>query len=219
MAENLIKYRIWCSTDSQWEYTNWIEDDAAVPTTCPINTGHTIDGTKTSAYRQQKTQSLKTPDNILLTTPHAQNMRFELCDRDIKLVTCKYDVPATLTISGADANGNITYTPTIRGDYANCITVAHVEGAREFAIVVEYEAEHVGADFFFNLFYGCGDPSTLVLGKTDSLRGESGGKTRQQFFLDKEFLKRNELFRFTLEVNRTTPHPVIIYGAWLELSL
>lgn len=38
------KYRVWCSTDSQWEYV-WAE---AAPTTCPTDTGHTIDSGQTS---------------------------------------------------------------------------------------------------------------------------------------------------------------------------
>jgi len=40
----LYKYRIYCSTDSQYEY-QWAETE---PSTCPTNTAHTIDATKTS---------------------------------------------------------------------------------------------------------------------------------------------------------------------------
>jgi len=43
----LLKYQIWCATDSKWEYT-WAEEDDAVPTTCPTDTAHTIDSTKTT---------------------------------------------------------------------------------------------------------------------------------------------------------------------------
>ena len=92
-------------------------------------------------------------------------------------------------------------------------------GAKQFGVVIEYEAEDPQADFFFNLYYGCGDPSELVLGKTDPLQGEAVGKQRQTFYIDETFLKRNELFRFTLEINRSTPHPILVYGAWLELTL
>jgi hypothetical protein len=38
------KYRIWCSTDGKYEYI-WSEEE---PTTCPVDTGHTIDSSKTA---------------------------------------------------------------------------------------------------------------------------------------------------------------------------
>ena len=40
----VYKYRVWCTTDNKYEYV-W---GTAVPTTCPINTGHTIDTNKTT---------------------------------------------------------------------------------------------------------------------------------------------------------------------------
>ena len=44
---DVYKYRIWCNTDSQYEYW-YLDKDAAAPTTCPTDTGHSIDGAKTS---------------------------------------------------------------------------------------------------------------------------------------------------------------------------
>lgn len=40
---DINKYRVWCNTDSKYEYV-WSE---TVPTTCPIDTGHSIDTAKT----------------------------------------------------------------------------------------------------------------------------------------------------------------------------
>jgi hypothetical protein len=44
---DLYKYRLWCSTDNTWEYM-WQEAELTAPTTCPTDTGHTVDTTKTS---------------------------------------------------------------------------------------------------------------------------------------------------------------------------
>jgi hypothetical protein len=41
------KYRIKCSTDNKYEYAI-LDSAATVPTTCPIDTGHTIDGSQTT---------------------------------------------------------------------------------------------------------------------------------------------------------------------------
>jgi hypothetical protein len=43
----LYKYRVWCNTDSKYEYI-WLEDTEAAPTTCPTDTNHVIDSAKTS---------------------------------------------------------------------------------------------------------------------------------------------------------------------------
>lgn len=38
----LYKYKIYCQTDSKFEYV-WKDEDEAAPTTCPTNTAHTCD--------------------------------------------------------------------------------------------------------------------------------------------------------------------------------
>ena len=91
-------------------------------------------------------------------------------------------------------------------------------GRREFGVVVEYEAEHPDSQFQFRLFYGCGDPSQLLLGETPMVSGQVG-MHREKFFLKDGPLERNQLFRFTLELLRKTPHPILIYGLWLELGV
>ena len=44
---DLKRWRVWCTTDSKWEYW-WLDANAAAPTTCPTDSGHTLDGAKTS---------------------------------------------------------------------------------------------------------------------------------------------------------------------------
>ena len=41
------RYRLWCSTDSKWEYV-WDNDE---PTVCPVNPAHTIDSSKIDIIR------------------------------------------------------------------------------------------------------------------------------------------------------------------------
>lgn len=88
-----------------------------------------------------------------------------------------------------------------------------------FHAVVEYEAEQREAQFTFRAYYGCGDPSELHMGETKLLDGRTEGKQRLGFQLNPELIVANELFRFSLEIARKTPSPVLIYGAWLELGV
>jgi hypothetical protein len=37
----VYQYRVYCETDAKWEYI-WLDETVAAPTTCPVNSGHTI---------------------------------------------------------------------------------------------------------------------------------------------------------------------------------
>ncbi len=91
-------------------------------------------------------------------------------------------------------------------------------GQQEFGLVLEYEAA-ANAKFKFKAYYGCGDPSELHLGETEPLVGKAGEKRRIRFKLEEKYISRNELFRTTIEVLRSNPKEVLIYGAWLELHI
>lgn len=91
-------------------------------------------------------------------------------------------------------------------------------GESEFGVCVEYEADD-HAVFRLKVYYGCGDPSELRLGQTKMLAGETGSKQRLRFKLLPKFLAANELFRCTLEIARTSPGCVLIYGAWMEIGV
>lgn len=56
------KYRIWCTTDSQWEYA-WSESE---PSTCPVDTGHAIDGARTTVVETKGPGSF-TPEGTQIT--------------------------------------------------------------------------------------------------------------------------------------------------------
>lgn len=43
----VLKYRLWCTTDSVWEEV-WTPDGDPAPTLCPTNSAHTVDGVLTS---------------------------------------------------------------------------------------------------------------------------------------------------------------------------
>tara|TARA_Y100000034_G_scaffold37277_1_gene45814 strand:+ start:668 stop:1228 length:561 start_codon:yes stop_codon:yes gene_type:complete len=127
-------------------------------------------------------------------------------------------------LGGIKFNGTNDIDAETPGDQARVgylpIPIPRSWGEAEFGVVIEYEAESLDAQFRFRLFYGCGDPSELYRGESDLLTGHAGGgKRRMLFKLDPDKLKRNELFRVTVEVHRMTPHHVLIYGAWLEVGV
>lgn len=43
----LIQYKVWCNTEADWVYTQYIPEDDGAPTECPNNNGHTLDQAKT----------------------------------------------------------------------------------------------------------------------------------------------------------------------------
>lgn len=66
----VYKYRIYCSTDSNYEYT-WAETE---PTTCPTNTAHTIDASKTTIVATKEPDTITIKEEI---TPTQGFYRFQ----------------------------------------------------------------------------------------------------------------------------------------------
>lgn len=66
-------YRVWCTTDSKWEYI-W---DTVVPTTCPANGAHTIDASKITIEetRQPKPFNLSLPKDTEGTGASKENSK------------------------------------------------------------------------------------------------------------------------------------------------
>lgn len=62
----LLKYKIYCNTDSKYEYV-WKESTDSAPTTCPANTSHSVNTSSVSVVLSQdsdvqKTQKAIAPD-------------------------------------------------------------------------------------------------------------------------------------------------------------
>ena len=80
---SLVNYRLWCTTDSSYEYV-WQDSEAGAPTTCPTDTQHTIDTDQTSII-----ETLSSPkqreDGVQYTVPKPSSYGYEMCDRDIKI--------------------------------------------------------------------------------------------------------------------------------------
>ena len=59
-------YRVYCVTDSTYE-TIWAEDE---PTTCPVNTAHTIDATKTAIIDSREPDQVTIKEETIATGGH-----------------------------------------------------------------------------------------------------------------------------------------------------
>lgn len=68
MSVTINKYRIWCNTDSKWEYV-WGEN---APTKCPTNTTHTIDATKTAIVDKITEHLMTIREENVITGGHYQ---------------------------------------------------------------------------------------------------------------------------------------------------
>lgn len=126
-----------------------------------------------------------------------------------------------ILMGGLKVNGNTEIENGSRSDAIAYLPtpVPRSWGEREFKVVVEYECEHQGSIFQMRLHYGCGDPSELHKGETGFLQGVPGSKQRIAFPLDESHLARNELLRCTLEIQRVSAKPILVYGTWLEIGV
>jgi hypothetical protein len=63
---NINQYKVWCDTDSKWEYV-WLED---TPTVCPFNAGHAIDTGKTAIMQSTQTTQVELTNVGTTTSEH-----------------------------------------------------------------------------------------------------------------------------------------------------
>ena len=147
---------------------------------------------------------------IVMLTPMSLHKEAEWWSHDEVLIGGIEINKATEIPAGEELHTHIGYMP---------ILVPRTWSETEFRVVVEYESEQPSARFKFRLFYGCGDPSELHVGETSPIEGSSGGKQRMTFTLNEHYLDRAELYRCTLDVVRSSPDPILIYGAWLEVGI
>jgi len=63
----VYNWRIWCNTDSQWEY-RW---DPVEPTVCPVNGAHSIDAAKTAIVETVGDDAPQTSDGKPIVTANA----------------------------------------------------------------------------------------------------------------------------------------------------
>ena len=74
---SLNKYRVRCTTDNKYEYV-WAE---TTPTTCPINTHHSIDSTLTSIVDTKEDNEVVIREEGIKTGGHYQAQSFDvICD-------------------------------------------------------------------------------------------------------------------------------------------
>jgi len=121
------EYKIYCVTEAVWK-TWLLHDSVDAPTTCPTNSADTVNGASVAVVATYSDPK-QTVDGIQYIVSHPQSLGLEMCDRDILIKTATFDATATLTINGADANGDVIYTANCPGIHGNDATIAHVIGA------------------------------------------------------------------------------------------
>jgi len=65
---NINQYKVWCDTDSKWEYV-WLD---VTPTVCPSNIGHTIDTGKTAIVQSTHTAQVEIANVDSTASKHMQ---------------------------------------------------------------------------------------------------------------------------------------------------
>ncbi len=87
----LYKYRIYCITDSKYEYI-WAETE---PTTCPTNTAHTIDSNSITIVETREPEEIKIKEEITPTGAHfaATTIKINAIQNTITSSTISFPFP------------------------------------------------------------------------------------------------------------------------------
>ncbi|MBA42966.1 MAG: hypothetical protein CMF62_03020 [Magnetococcales bacterium] len=69
MSGKLIKYRIYCETDSKWEFV-WREENQSQPTTCPVDTNHNINSSSVAIVDERSELKVQIQEEKITTGGH-----------------------------------------------------------------------------------------------------------------------------------------------------
>jgi hypothetical protein len=111
-SEPLLQYRVWCSTENSWVLGDFRLESAGVQTTCPNDTGHTLDSALTVVVETIPPEGTYDSDGNLATIqePRPGTEKYfyvpNLCDK------CAWYEGATYVDTQvlADSGDNTTYT-------------------------------------------------------------------------------------------------------------
>jgi hypothetical protein len=121
-------YKIYCETDDKWEH-HYLPEDDPEPTTCPVDTAHTVTTDSVSVAGRIGDEFSRTDDGSLKTTDRPATEAYEMCDRDMLLRTTVFDTRAQAVLQGVDPDGHIVYTASTPGSFSNRITIEYTAGA------------------------------------------------------------------------------------------
>ncbi len=87
----IYKYRVYCSTDSKYEYV-WSE---TLPTTCPTNTAHTIDSNNVSIIEINDPDTIKIKEESIPTGAHfsATTIKINAIKNTVTSTTISFPFP------------------------------------------------------------------------------------------------------------------------------
>lgn len=140
----IYKYKVYCQTDSKWEH--WLlSDTEAAPTTCPTNTGHTIDSSSVSVVEILQDLGKYNTEGVQLTSPAPR------LGTSKTIVTCNFCDPCTwyeqsLREEGPDGYGKVmstidTYVTYKIDGYTNWIDLTHSRFTGEDLIASNYSVD------------------------------------------------------------------------------
>jgi hypothetical protein len=78
MTETLYRWRVYCVTDSKYEFT-WRGETEEEPSVCPVNTSHTIDASQNRIVQERKPDLVEIIDERTPTggNPHLVSINFD----------------------------------------------------------------------------------------------------------------------------------------------
>lgn len=166
----IYKYRIWCNTDSVWEYV-WSE---TLPDKCPTNTAHSIDANMTTIIQFRKPDTVAIKEEEIPTGGHFQ-FKYEKIStpaNQTSVTNISYPinvnvVSVQLTVTSSHNNDKMTWT-------VNPDTVVGVTTSNSSASDTTFDISPTVNAY---TFVGCGikitdgvntDDLGIIISKTDT---------------------------------------------------
>lgn len=171
----LYKWRVYCATDSKYEYI-WLDETQAEPTTCPVNTAHTITAAQTSIIDTRvpdvvniKQEDVATGENYMWDTK-----AFDALPNQISTMTITYPIPVSVIEARfvpADENKGDVWSWVIAPDTTVGALTQNVAVSDTVIHVSSTVTDNIKIGFYANLFDGA---NTEELGRVVAMDGAAG---------------------------------------------
>ena len=112
MTETLYRWRVYCTTDSKYEYT-WRSESEGAPTTCPVNTAHTIDASQNRIVQARKPDVIELKDEKTPTggNPQLHSVAFDALPNQVTSNTWQspfaINIISSYTMPGTENIGDL----------------------------------------------------------------------------------------------------------------
>ena len=158
MSETILRYKIFCITENAYQYI-WLNESENAPTTCPVNTGHTVNTSLVRIVEERASSKIHIQQESVLTGGHYRwlTIVFDAAPNTETIYTFSYPFHLSMLSAmyqSAEENRGDTMTWIISPNSTVGAIVANVSIGDTTFYVSSTVTDYISIGFACNLYDG-----------------------------------------------------------------